>query len=148
MAIAVAPVTGSVKDIGLNSTTPNALRLKFVLDSEASIGSVLIPTIPVYVEPADTDSFTIGLLPTDQMDGDHWYVISSQWLDPDAGWSPTNYFEYQVRVPTGGGGLDVLLDSPLAPAQTWWVPGGEIPDRARAGDTLFDPSSDLFSLLG
>ena len=147
----MAIVTGLSKDIRLQSARDVALRLRFSLRSTdgtaAFIGSTLVSPVDRFAEISAFDGFSIDLASTDLMTGNHYYVITAEWLDPIAGWSPAEFMEWEIRVPVNGGPLSALVDMPIGGGEVWIVPGGAIPPLSNPGDMLYDPLTDDFFTL-
>lgn len=122
----MAVVTYNLKDAtGATMTSLNPV-VKFTLNrgNITASGGGLRPDKPAVSIPSSDGTGSINLEPTVSMLADAWYTVRIEWLD-NLG-NLISYFEFHIRVPTGGGSLSELADfdgigSGGRNPWLWWV---------------------------
>lgn len=104
-------VTGNFRDITNGSLDSKEGVVVFTLNDtnlQVSGGGIRPDNSREAVPDASTGDFTINLAQTTNMVKDAWYDVSVEWLGEDE--PLIGYLGIKIRVPSGGGQLDQLID--------------------------------------
>ncbi len=120
----MAVYTGTLVDCGLASLAPYAPQLEFILSQESFALSTnhVLTRRPVRVTPASNGSFTVNLVPNDDIQGSTTYLMRAVWLDSAGSFTSLDLYEIYAR--TGGGPITNMQAASGAwnPAQVFWQP--------------------------
>lgn len=117
----LAPVTGSLKDIGLEPLAGFMPVLEFTPSTNAvSPGGTIVTTTPVRVVPSPSGAFTAQLVETAEFRPEMWFTLRIKLLDPDGGYIHADFPEWKIRVPLGGGPISSMIDQPPH-TDDWWI---------------------------
>lgn len=121
--MALATVTGALSDIGVAAFPTLSPRLIFTLSGPATEGTRVFATKPKVV-PVNAGSgiFTVDLQTTTNLRPAAWYTITIEWLDPSGNYVAADFLEWKLFVPSGGGNLADLLETPVNPMLFWAGP--------------------------
>jgi predicted RecA/RadA family phage recombinase len=107
--MALATVTGSLKDVGLVSLGNRASELLFEpdLDVVTAGSGTLIPQEPIRVVPASDGSFSVDLHPSEETNPFTPYKLTINWQS----WGVTRTVSpnWRIFVPTGGGAIASMI---------------------------------------
>lgn len=130
-------VTGTLSDIGMSSLAGMNAVIRFTPSENAvSPGGRIFASKPVDTTPIGGSNFAVNLASTvDLSPRDVYWKIAILFANPDgygagSGYTQIDLPEWQVRVPTGGGTLASMLNTP-APVNSLWV--GLTPPSPAAG---------------
>ena len=105
-------VTGTLSDFGLSSLTQYQPVIVFMPSGVGFMGGRVLATRPIRVTPDAGGYFQVDLASTDTIEPAVWYGIQIQWLEPGGGYSYIDFEQSKLYVPTLGGNLPVLIDTP------------------------------------
>lgn len=118
----MAKVTGALTDFGLQPFPELQPRLIFTPSGPGVSGARLFATKPMIVTPAGSGSFTVELQPTANLRPALWYTITIEWLDPAGNYISSDHLSWKLFVPSGGGELSDLIETPANPSLVWVGP--------------------------
>lgn len=107
-----------------------------------SAGNVLYAPRVVVVEPTSS-AWQVDLEQTDALDPATWYEVSIRWLDEAGNFTNEEWLPGRLYVPPTGGEFTDLYRVRANPQKVWVSDGGVIPDEARPGDLLLDPTTAI-----
>lgn len=114
-------VTGTLSDIGLEDLSDfNPVLIFKPSNAAVSADGHVFAAKPVEVTPASNGMFTVNLATTDNVRPARTrWLVTLGWRDPDGygggqGRYNRDVFEAAFRVPSGGGALADLIDTPPA----------------------------------
>lgn len=111
----MAAVTYTLTDFGLQSLADKSPRVIFTPSSAGVKGTRLFPSTPIVSIPDVTGMGAVQLEPTDGVIPTVWYNVSIEHLQPGGQYTHYDLLNYRLFVPTTGGPIGDLPDSPLAP---------------------------------
>lgn len=115
----MATVTGALSDFGLKPFPELQPRLIFTPSGPSLSVSRLFATKPVIVRPFGSGSFSVELQPTTTLRPVVWYTVTVEWLDPAGNYVSSDELSWKLFVPTAGGELSNLLETPANPFLFW-----------------------------
>jgi hypothetical protein len=139
----MAIVTGTLADFGrANLITLNPELLFYPEDTTTSGSMLLMADKPVSAVIDNAGNWTANLEPTENMSPRRYYKLRIRCRDTSGEFVYADFPDWKLYVPSGGGEITSLLDTPLDTGWVWVIDGGTDPAAARSGDLLFDSSTD------
>jgi len=115
-------VTGTLQDFNLQPLAGFRPELVFTASGAAVFRPRVFVTKPVVVSPTNLGAFTVELAATTLLRPDTWYTLAIRWLDPQGGYTTTDFPEWKIRVPEEGGNLAELAEAEPTDRMTWVGP--------------------------
>ncbi|MCT2085027.1 hypothetical protein M3D75_02755 [Microbacterium enclense] len=125
--MALATVTGTLRDFGGELDTSISPRIVFRPNGAAVGGGGLLFSRPVIVDTfGGGGAWSVQLESTDALwnvtGGDVWYDVTVDRLTSGADWAPWDHPGSRLKVPPAGGVFSALVTAPTNPAQMWVGP--------------------------
>ena len=146
----MAIVTGTLKDVGLESLYGHAAELHWIPSAATTmLDGTLISGMPKITPIAADDSWYQELVSSELCSPTIRYGLRVKILSliPDLPPVWVDFPDWALWVPVEGGTLSSIADTPTAGTVVWEVAGDTIPALARPGDIMLDTTtSDLYRI--